>query len=236
MAFLDRFRLVVLDMHGTFMFRQDRFGPNEDFAATWARLGAPALAPAAVQGLLRALLGEAEWRYDDPAHLDDFPSMAELLAALPEAAALDAARRQAAEVVLAAHEIGRVPDDHAEALRRLAARHRLGLVSNLFSRPAPWLAHFDECALDGVFEHMLFSSETRSIKPSPRLFRRLLETAAVAPADAVYIGDDLARDVAGAQAAGMASVWLRHGRQRDPARDPVPDLEVDSLLELAPAD
>lgn len=236
MAFLDRFRLVVLDMHGTFMFRQDRFGPNEDFAATWARLGAPTLDPTAVQGLLRALLREAAWRYDDPAHVDDFPSMAELLADLPEAQGLDAARRQAAEAVLAAHEIGEVPDDHAETLRRLAARHRLGLVSNLFSLPRPWLAEFAARGIGDVFDVRLFSSETRFIKPSPRLFRQLLETAGVTPDQAVYIGDDLARDVAGARAAGMASVWLSHGRRRDPARDPAPDLEVETLLELAPAD
>ena len=231
MAFLDRFRLVVLDMHGTFMFRQDRFGPDEDYAATWARLGAPALAPEAVRRVVEALLREATRRYDDPAHFDDFPAMAELLDRLPEARGLDAARRRAAEAVLAAHEIGELPDEYAAALRRLAGRHRLGLISNLFSRPGPWLAHFAERNVAGVFETMLFSSETRHIKPSPRLFRRLLEDAGVAPAEAVYIGDDLMRDVAGARAAGMAAVWLRHGRRRA-ADDPEPDLEVESLLDL----
>ena len=39
MRVLDRFKVILLDMNGTFMFGQDRFGPEEDFAATYRRLG-----------------------------------------------------------------------------------------------------------------------------------------------------------------------------------------------------
>jgi FMN phosphatase YigB (HAD superfamily) len=94
------------------------------------------------------------------------------------------------------------------------------------------LEAFETAGIGDLFEVMLFSSETRSIKPSPRLFELLLERAGARPEKAVYVGDDLARDVAGARAAGLASVWVSHGRERDPALNPAPDREVASLLDL----
>jgi FMN phosphatase YigB (HAD superfamily) len=94
------------------------------------------------------------------------------------------------------------------------------------------LEAFAAAGIGDLFEVMLFSSESRAIKPSPRLFENLLERAGVRPEKAVYVGDDLARDVAGARAAGLASVWVSHGRTRDSALDPVPDREVASLLDL----
>ena len=46
------------------------------------------------------------------------------------------------------------------------------------------------------------------------------------------VGDNLERDVVGAQAAGMGGVWLnRSGRSRPAGM--VPDLEIATLTELA---
>ena len=39
MRFLDQFSVLLLDMNGTFMFGHDRFGPDEDYFATYASLG-----------------------------------------------------------------------------------------------------------------------------------------------------------------------------------------------------
>ena len=41
MAFLERFRLLARDTHGTVMFEADRFGAAEDYAATSRRLDGP---------------------------------------------------------------------------------------------------------------------------------------------------------------------------------------------------
>lgn len=233
MRYLDRFRLVVLDMHRTFMFGADRFGPEEDFAATYRALTDRPLEDAAVSTVIRALHGRLDAAYHDPARFDDFPSVAEVLAALPEARALDAARRRAIEAVLARHEMGQLPESHAAALRALAGRHRLGLISNLWSLPGPWLQQLAAHGVDRLFDVMLFSSETRHIKPSPRLFHLLLDRADVAPGAAVYVGDDAARDVVGAKAAGMAAVWINAARAPLPAGVPAPDREIGSLLDLA---
>jgi len=39
-SMLSRFTVVLLDMNGTFMFGGDRFGPEQDFAATYHALAA----------------------------------------------------------------------------------------------------------------------------------------------------------------------------------------------------
>jgi len=39
--FLDQFPVLLLDMNGTFMFGHDRFGPDEDYYATYRPLGPP---------------------------------------------------------------------------------------------------------------------------------------------------------------------------------------------------
>lgn len=36
---LDRFSVVLLDMNSTFMFDEDRFGPEHDYAATYRSFG-----------------------------------------------------------------------------------------------------------------------------------------------------------------------------------------------------
>ena len=49
-------------------------------------------------------------------------------------------------------------------------------------------------------------------KPSPEAFRRVCDELAVAPGDAVYVGDSITHDVEGALSAGLTPVWVdRHG-------------------------
>jgi hypothetical protein len=39
MRLLERFSVVLLDMNGTFMLGHDRFGPEQDYFATYQELG-----------------------------------------------------------------------------------------------------------------------------------------------------------------------------------------------------
>jgi len=49
-------------------------------------------------------------------------------------------------------------------------------------------------------------------KPSPEAFQRVCGELAVAPGDAVYVGDSITHDVEGALSAGLTPVWVdRHG-------------------------
>jgi FMN phosphatase YigB (HAD superfamily) len=82
-----------------------------------------------------------------------------------------------------------------------------------------------------ALDHYFFSDEVGMPKPHPPIFRAALEATRAVPGDAVHIGDLRRTDVAGAQAAGMASVrfagvhddaWL--------AEDCRPDVEADAVL------
>lgn len=75
----------------------------------------------------------------------------------------------------------------------------------------------EPAALDGFW----VSDALGYRKPDPRAFVPALEAARLAvgaaPAACVYVGDSPANDVAGANAAGMRSVWLLRG-DADPAQ------------------
>ncbi len=51
---LDRFAVVLLDLNSTFMFGEDRFGPDQDYHASYAAEGGRALGPAAVRAAVDA--------------------------------------------------------------------------------------------------------------------------------------------------------------------------------------
>lgn len=231
---LDRFAVVLLDLNSTFMFGEDRFGSGHDYHATYAAEDGRTLAPADVRAAVDACYTYLAGRYSDPTYVDDFPPVREALDALAETRALPAAERARLERVIARHELGRVPAAHAAALRRLARTHRLGLVSNIWSRKGPWLAELARAGVADLFAATVFSSDTRSIKPSPRLFEAAL-AAFDAPRQAVVVvGDSLVADVAPARALGLASVWINLAGASVPPGGPEPDYIAPDLLALVP--
>lgn len=72
-------------------------------------------------------------------------------------------------------------------------------------------------------------------KPSPAFFELMLDSLAVAPAQAVMVGDDVESDVGGALDAGLAAVLVRTGKFRQPfvaASGIEPTATVDSIAEV----
>lgn len=119
-----------------------------------------------------------------------------------------------------------------ETLAQLrASGYRLGLVSNIAldaSRMREDLARL------GIAEHLdasVFSSEVGVRKPDPRIFLETLARVGVAPADAVFVGDRLRDDVAGARAVGMRTVLTRQFRAEDDAAGDA-DAVIDRLEDL----
>ena len=114
-------------------------------------------------------------------------------------------------------------------LERLAGRYRLGVVSNFTGNLRPCL---EELGLARLFAVLSDSALVGWSKPDPRIFFQAVHELGVEPADTVFVGDSLARDMAGARAAGMRHVWLTP----DPARQGLPccsgDRVIRSLREL----
>ena len=221
--FLDQFPVLLLDMNGTFMFGHDRFGPNEDYYATYRALGGRRLRREELLAIWNPSLETLLRIYDTPERIDDFPTLAEVFASYG-ATAEDIALLERA---FAVHEIGEVPPAHEETLRQLALTHDLGVVSNLCSHPDSWLRTCTSAEVFRFFQTLVFSSEGRSIKPSPAIFRRAL---AQFPAEVpiLFVGDSLDRDIIPAKALGMSTAWIAPDGCSHPAADRV----VRSLTDL----
>jgi putative hydrolase of the HAD superfamily len=113
---------------------------------------------------------------------------------------------------LAARVAARFLDDaHAHLARnrallaRLATRYRLGIVSNFYGNLAEVC---DNTAVRPFLGVVVDSTCVGYSKPDPRMFRRAADALGVAPAAAVFVGDSLTRDMAGARGVGMPHVWL----------------------------
>jgi putative hydrolase of the HAD superfamily len=119
-----------------------------------------------------------------------------------------------------ARQLGTTTHALLESLR--ARGLRLGVVSNTLD--PPWLLHRDLARL-GVAErvdHVVFSSEVGKRKPHPEIFEAALAGVRAEAERAVFVGDDLAADVAGAGSLGMTTVqalWFR-ADAREPVREP----------------
>ncbi len=120
-------------------------------------------------------------------------------------------------------------DDVTAALTRFrAAGIRLAVVSD-------WDVSLGEvlesCELAHLIDHAVSSAEVGVAKPSPAVFERATELLGLDASSVLHIGDTPGLDIAGATAAGIASVLIR----RDP--DLVPDVDsgvptIGSLAEL----
>lgn len=87
--------------------------------------------------------------------------------------------------------------------------------------------------LDSAFTAIIISGEVGVAKPNPTIFRIALERLQLRASDVWHIGDSLSTDVAGAQAAGIRSVWLNRGGRSLDSAYPQPDLQVRSLREIS---
>jgi putative hydrolase of the HAD superfamily len=112
---------------------------------------------------------------------------------------------------------------------------RLGVISNTI-QPGRYLdANSARGGLLDFFSATVYSSEVGVAKPHPAIFRSALEKLGVEPGRAVHVGDRLATDVAGAQAAGMLAVLIEVPQrvEFDPAI--TPDARIRELPELPAA-
>lgn len=94
---------------------------------------------------------------------------------------------------------------NAPLLRSLSQQYRLGIVSNFYGNLAT-ICH--EVGLSPFLTVVVDSAHVGCVKPDPRIFLLALKQLAAQPRQAVFVGDSLRRDMAGAREVGMAHVWL----------------------------
>jgi 2-haloacid dehalogenase len=124
--------------------------------------------------------------------------------------------------------------DSTDALRRLAARFRLAVITNcdddLFARSNDRL---------GVrFDWVVTAERARSYKPSPRHFELAFDMIGVPRDRILHVAQSLYHDHVPAKALGLATVWIdrRRGREGSGATPPaeaVPDATFPTIEAFA---
>ena len=113
--------------------------------------------------------------------------------------------------------------DALPALEDLSANYRLGLVSD-----AQWVFSEPEIrflGLERYLETVVLSSRYFVRKPAPQIYSHALRAMKLQPSQALYVGNDPARDVPGPQAIGMpVAIIHREG--------PLPEIKVPIIKDL----
>jgi len=123
------------------------------------------------------------------------------------------------------------PSARKNAVRRLAERYRLGLLSNFDDSKTGWEIMADTGVKD-KFEAIIISADLRLRKPNPKIFERMLAMLNLAAPEVLFVGDTPHHDVGGAKAVGMSAAWI--SRHALPLPDGIaqPDYIIRDLAEL----
>ncbi len=112
-------------------------------------------------------------------------------------------------------------------LAQVRRKAKTGLISNAYDAQEQ-RARIAHAGLVSYFDSIVIACEVGSYKPEPDIFWHALAQLGVAPGDALYIGDSVTHDIAGAKAAGMQAALL----SRTPRPAPLADYSVASIAEL----
>lgn len=251
---------LLLDLDDTLM--ADGHAIDEALAAAWSTVASsPAVDPRAAAVTVRAE-ARALWR-TGPYHaaaqelgvssweplwaalrqaVPGVPGLGEWLPGYRAEAWRRALVRLEADLALAAPLSARFREERlarcapfpgvAALLRELRGRLRLAVVTN--GMPELQREKLRASGLAELVDVVVVSGDVGTAKPDPRVFAAALDALGVPAAAAVMVGDNLARDVGGAAALGMRTVWVSGGRTlpEDGAR-PSAVVEHASLLETA---
>lgn len=121
--------------------------------------------------------------------------------------------------------------DFDSLVAALGDRYLLGIVTN--GVPDLQRLKIDNCGALHLFQGAVISGEIDCGKPDPGIFRHICAALGVQMDECVMIGDNPERDVAGAIASGMRSVWIRRGGRPRDERYPA-DLECEDLMAVLP--
>src|SRR6266699_4015120 len=117
-----------------------------------------------------------------------------------------------------------------EVLDVLRERYPLALVTDAQSAYARGELH--RVGLLGYFDPIVVSGDHGYRKPDRRLFQFALDGMNVAAGNAMYVGNDMHRDIFGAREAGLTTVMFDSDQGKKAYRDCVPDYTITDLRDL----
>jgi putative hydrolase of the HAD superfamily len=123
------------------------------------------------------------------------------------------------------------PANRKDAVRRLAEKYRLGLLSNFDDSQTGWEIMADTGVKD-KFEAIIISADLKLRKPNPKIFARMLAMLNLEARDVLFVGDTPHHDVGGAKAVGMSAAWISRHALPLPEGIAQPDYIIRDLAEL----
>jgi putative hydrolase of the HAD superfamily len=117
-----------------------------------------------------------------------------------------------------------------EVLDVLRERYPLAAITDAQSAYAR--AELHKVGLLDYFDQIVVSGDHGYRKPDRRLFQLALDRMGVAAEHALYVGNDMHRDIFGAQEAGMTTVMVESDQGADVYLDCVPDYTITDLRDL----
>ena len=68
-------------------------------------------------------------------------------------------------------------------------------------------------ALQNFVDHIIIGGLEKEEKPAKSIFEKAMRLADCQPDEAIHVGDSLKTDIAGANNAGIRSIWVSHGEE-----------------------
>jgi putative hydrolase of the HAD superfamily len=117
-----------------------------------------------------------------------------------------------------------------EVLDVLRERYPLALVTD--AQSAYTRGELHKVGLLDYFDPIVISGDHGFRKPDRRLFQFALDGMGVAAENALYVGNDMHRDIFGAREAGMTTVMFESGQGTSAYLDCVPDYRITDIRDL----
>lgn len=120
-----------------------------------------------------------------------------------------------------------------DTLRQLHRNYHLAVVTDAQSAYA--LPELNAVGLAGYFDPIIVSGDFGYRKPDRRLFQAALDAMKMQASEVVFVGNDMYRDVHGAQKAGMKAVFFRSNQGTQEKAGVTPDYSISRFPELLDA-
>ncbi|BBP02714.1 HAD family hydrolase [Sulfuriferula plumbiphila] len=117
-----------------------------------------------------------------------------------------------------------------DTIRQLHTKYHLAIISD--GQTACAVPELNAVGLSGYFDPIIISGDFGYRKPDERLFTAALTCMKMEPSEVVFVGNDMYRDVYGAQRLGMKTVFFKSNQGTQEKEGVKPDYIIYNFPEL----
>ena len=103
----------------------------------------------------------------------------------------------------------------------MRSSYHLAVISD--AQPCFALPEIQAVGLDGYFHPIIISAPYGFRKPDRRLMEKALDILQLTPAEVLYVGNDMFRDIYGASLLGIKTIFVDSNQGAKSYKDVVPD-------------